>query len=243
MHFDLEPYDHVLLDMNGTFLFEFDRFGPEQDFGKTYQQLGFKQLGAEVAHQHVRAAYDYMAVRYVDEAYYDKFPKVEEAVHATKIELLSDEVIDELVRTFTAHELGVLPKGHKEALHTLAELKPISILSNLWAPKQAWLEKFEHWGIHKLFTVAHFSSDGYHMKPHPTFFEKALNDIYRHQPNARILYVGDSFRCDIMGALGSGIDSIWLSEGKQAQKVQGQPVEIFDNLVNFVAACSQKQLS
>ncbi|OLC77215.1 MAG: hypothetical protein AUH78_05035 [Gemmatimonadetes bacterium 13_1_40CM_4_69_8] len=34
----------VLLDMNGTFMFQGDRFGTDQDYAATYRTLGGRQL-------------------------------------------------------------------------------------------------------------------------------------------------------------------------------------------------------
>ncbi len=156
MKFDLNHYDHLLLDMNGTFVLEFDKFGSEQDFGATYQRLGYRSLAPNEAQQRVRAAHHYMAVRYTDEAYYANFPSVTEAFHETSPKALSAETINELVTTFTAHELGVLPPGYKAALKNLSARKPLSVLSNLWSPKDRWLEQFAQWGISDYFHSLYF---------------------------------------------------------------------------------------
>ncbi len=236
MNFDLSAYDHLLLDMNGTFLFDFDRFGPEQDFGGTYVKTGFTSLAAEEAQRRVRAAYDYLAVRYIDEAYYHAFPSVAQAVRATSPRVLPEAVVHELVDTFAAHELGVLPKGHKEALAKLSALRPLSVLSNLWAPKQRWLECFDEWGITDYFTCLHFSSDGPEMKPHPAFFERALQSIHTATPGARVLYIGDSYRCDVLGAVAAGLDAVWLAGDKPRLTTCGQPVATYADLLGFAEA-------
>ncbi len=236
MRFDLEPYDHVLLDMNGTFVFEFDRFGPEQNFGETYQSLGYQVLSSDEAHRRVRAAYDYMAVRYTDEAHYANFPRVAEALVKTSTNVLPPQIIDELVATFSAHELGVLPQPYKTALENLSARKLLSVLSNLWAPKDRWLEQFAQWGISDYFHRLHFSSDGPEIKPHPAFFNRALRPIRQENPTARVLYVGDSYRCDVLGAVAVGIDVVWLSTEESDRRTEGEPVAQFANLLEFVSA-------
>lgn len=236
MPFDLADYDHLLLDMNGTFLFDFDCFGPGEDFGATYARLGYTALAPAEAHRHVRAAYDYMAVRYIDEAYYAAFPGVAAALRDTTAAGLPASTVGELVDTFAVHELGVLPQGHRDALEALARTHTLSVLSNLWAPKDRWLARFEELGITPLFTDLHFSSDGPEMKPHPTFFGRALDAVRARQPDARVLYIGDSYRCDVLGALGVGIDSAWLSAGAPEVVTQGQPVAIYDDLVSLAEA-------
>lgn len=234
--FCLTDYDHVLLDMNGTFLFDFDKFGPEQDFGSTYVSLGYRGLTPAEAQAHVRRAYDYLAVRYIDETYYDSFPSVTRALRASGGEQLTDQTIEELVDTFAVHEFGVLPQGHKEALTRLAQIRPVSVLSNLWAPKQRWLAAFEAWGIADLFDALHFSSDGASMKPHPTFFDQALRAIWAKNPTARVVHVGDSYRCDVAGALGAGIDAVWLSEQREVGSREQGLVARFPDFISFVEA-------
>ena len=228
--FSLDAYEHILLDMNGTFVFGFDRFGLDEDFGATYERRGHASLAREEAQARVRAAYDYMAVRYIDEAYYHRFPTVAEALRATSDgRVLAQAVVDELVDTFTQHELGYLPDTHREALYRLRENKPLSVLSNLWAPKDQWLDKFAEWGIADLFDHLHFSSDGAEMKPHPAFFERALS--YIGLSPKRVLYVGDSYRCDVMGARGVGMDVVWLSGGKEDDP--GHATAVAEDLVSL----------
>jgi hypothetical protein len=42
----LSRFTVVLLDMNGTFMFGGDRFGPEQNYADTYHALGGRRLAA-----------------------------------------------------------------------------------------------------------------------------------------------------------------------------------------------------
>ena len=214
MKIDLGKYDHVMLDMNGTFLFEFDRFDESQKFGETYVKTGYTNLSEREAHNFVREAYNYLAVRYIDEAYYHRFPSVQQAIEATAKVELPFEILEEITDTFALHEFGNLPETHKRSLDQLAEKYPLSILSNLWAPKNRWLDKMPAWGINQHFEAMHFSSDGNEMKPHAAFFNRALSDL-QLSPK-QVLYVGDSYRCDVMGAIGSGIDVVWLAGDKPA---------------------------
>ena len=234
--FDLAPYDYVLLDMNGTFLFGFDRFGREEDFGATYARLGYTALEPAEAHERVRRAYDFLAVRYVDETYYDRFPSVAEAFAKTGRTPLGSEVSRELVATFAAHELGVLLEGHRAALHRLAARTRVGLLSNLWAPKEPWLAAFAEWGIDGVFAATTFSSDGPLIKPDARLFALALAEV--GVAPGRAVYVGDSWRCDVAGALGAGLDAVWLPRGRAAAGAASRegPVAVYADLPAFVDA-------
>ncbi len=233
MKIDLAKYDHVMLDMNGTFLFEFDRFDESQKFGETYVNTGYNDLSEAEAQKFVRQAYDYLAVRYVDEAYYHRFPSVQQAVKSTSQVNLPPRIVEEITDTFALHELGILPDTHKQSLDQLAEKHPLSVLSNLWAPKQRWLDKMPTWGINQHFKALHFSSDGHEMKPHPAFFNRALQDL-QLSPK-QVLYVGDSYRCDVMGAIGAGVDVVWLAGDKPNVKHVEGHIATFIDLPDFVS--------
>jgi len=236
MKIDLGKYDHVMLDMNGTFLFDFDRFDESQNFGKTYIRSGYTNLSEEASQKLVRQAYDHMAVRYVDEAYYHQFPSVQQAVVATAREVLSADGIEELTDTFAQHELGILPEKHRRALDTLVEKRPLSVLSNLWAPKKRWLDMLPSWGLSQHFKALHFSSDGNEMKPHPAFFNRALKDL-QLSPK-QVLYVGDSYRCDVMGASGAGVDVVWLAGDKEHVPHRKGQIATCKDLPDFISKIS-----
>lgn len=236
MPFDLSPYDHVALDMNGTFLFGYDRFGPDEDFGATYRRLGYERLDSDRAHGYVRDAYDHLAARYVDPAYYDRFPSVAAAIAAISERPLDDELVAELVETFSEHEFGELPRRHAAAIERLRGARPLSVVSNLWAPKRRWVAALADWGIAPHLGTLTFSSDGPHIKPHPALFHGHLAALGL-QPG-RVLYVGDSHRCDVAGAYAAGLDAVWLTANpRQLAPGEPAPVAIFDNLCTFAAAC------
>ena len=51
------PYDVLLLDLNGTFMFGQDRFAPDEAFGETYRGLGGTRLSdTEVSGSSILAA-------------------------------------------------------------------------------------------------------------------------------------------------------------------------------------------
>ena len=76
----LSRFAVVLLDMNGTFMFGGDRFGPEQDFAATYHALGGRRLIAQVVQDGVLACFETLGVIYDDSARCDSFPSVLETL-------------------------------------------------------------------------------------------------------------------------------------------------------------------
>ena len=74
----LSSFGGVLLDMNGTFMFGGDRFGPEQDYGATYRALGGQGLALEVVQRTITVCFESMGVIYEDPTRCDSFPSVVE---------------------------------------------------------------------------------------------------------------------------------------------------------------------
>ena len=237
----LAPYRHVLLDMNGTFVLDFDRFGPGADFAATYTRLGYASLAPAAVQRAVRRAYDYLAARYVDPASSDRFPTVPEALAATRRGAYPAGVGDELAATFAEHELGRVPPAHRAALARLAARRPVSVLSNLWAPPGRWRRAFADWGIAAHFDRLLFTSEipgagpahapGTLIKPHPALFAEAARRL--GLPPERILYVGDNYRRDVLGATAAGFAAAWVHP--DAAAAEGPHVAAAADLPSLVA--------
>ena len=66
-----KPFKILLLDLNGTFMFEQDRFGPEQDYSATYRADGGTRLtAAEISTARVYLASEALELGMVDEVGY-----------------------------------------------------------------------------------------------------------------------------------------------------------------------------
>ena len=135
----LARFTVVLLDMNGTFMFGGDRFGPEQDFAATYHALGGRRLAAQVVQD----------------------------------------------------------------------------------------------GVLNLFATTVFSSDSRSVKPSRKLFEHALGAI--NAPRSEVVFVGDSLRCDIGGAAGAGLASIWIDRaGRGRGATDPEPTFVIGNLLELI---------
>ena len=150
----LSRFTVVLLDMNGTFMFGGDRFGPEQDFAATYHALGGRH-----------------------------------------------------------HRLGVI--------------------ANIISRKEPWLSEFARAGVLHLFATTVFSSDSRSVKPSRKLFEHALSAI--HVPRSEVVFVGDSLRCDIGGAAGAGLASIWIDRAGRGRGARDpEPTCVIGNLLELI---------
>jgi putative hydrolase of the HAD superfamily len=73
----LAGYSVLLLDINGTFMFNQDRFGPDQDFYATYRAVGGTKLSAQKISSAVTACVRKMSTIYEDPGRHDTFPSVQ----------------------------------------------------------------------------------------------------------------------------------------------------------------------
>lgn len=203
----------LLLDMNSTFMFGEDRFGEHEDFSVHYRKLGGHLPGSQV-NRMVRAAYDYLDVRYPDGAYRQCFPSLESAIVEVSGGALDGDELARIIDTFAFHELGHIPPDYADALHRLSEQFILGAVIDIWAPKDLWLKEFERAGISGLFAAASFSSDHGMVKPSPKPFQGVLDQL--GVLSAEALVVGDSARRDLGGAKRAGIDCVLVGGATHA---------------------------
>ncbi len=224
----------VLLDMNGTFMFGGDRFGPEQDFAATYHALGGRRLGARVVQDGVRACFETLGVIYDDAARCDSFPAVLDTLRdlPTTCNLPENE-LQLLERVIAEHELGTVSDTYALALKRLAATHRLGVIANIISRKGPWLNEFARAGVLNLFATTVFSSDSCSIKPSRKLFEQALRAI--EAPRSEVVFVGDSLRCDIGGAVGAGLASIWIDRlGRGRQPSDPEPILVVRDLLELI---------
>ena len=195
----------LLLDMNSTFMFGEDRFGDSEDFSVHYFKNGGALAKSEI-NRVIRAAYEYLDVRYPDENYRHNFPSLESAIREVYDVNLDKKEMAKIVNTFAFHELGHIPSDYVAALFKLQTKFTLAAVIDIWAPKSAWLNTFECAGISGLFSAISFSSDHGMVKPSPKPFELVLSQLGMTKSEAVV--IGDSPRRDLGGARNAGIDCI-----------------------------------
>jgi HAD superfamily hydrolase (TIGR01509 family) len=203
----LDRFEVVLLDMNGTFMFGQDRFGPGEDFARTYSELGGSGLAETEVERGVRATYEAMADDEQNPARHDDFPQVADVLGRLRPEWPPGErkLIEEVI---AVHELGHVPQVYADCLRELARTHRLGLATNLWSKKERWLAELRRAGVLKLFEFCAFSSDHNSIKPSPAMFARAFEPfgVGKHEA----AFVGDSLAHDIAGAKAFGLSAIWI---------------------------------
>ncbi len=203
----LDPFDVILLDLNGTFMFGHDRFGPEQDYDATYRAHGGTRLDrAAVTTTMERCLHELLRV-YDDPSHFDDFPTLSEAF-TTFAEAHVDD-LPALCATFAAHEMGRVPPAHVAVLQRLSMSHRLGVVSNICGAPAIWRTHFASVGLASLFTSTVFSSEGRSIKPSHRLFHEAFAAF----PDAqRILFVGDSWERDMVPAQQLGCATAWIAD-------------------------------
>ena len=92
---------------------------------------------------------------------------------------------------------------------------PMSVLSNSGFRGEALLEILNRFGIGKYFNQLWSSADFGRIKPCKEFFELAINTALTDNPSedrTDIIFIGDIYETDVIGAANSGIKSAWLNK-------------------------------
>jgi FMN phosphatase YigB (HAD superfamily) len=207
----LDRFTVVLLDMNGTFMFGQDRFGPDEDFAATYRSLGGSLLTAGDAERAVRTVYDSMATDYQNPAKYDDFPQVGDVLRSLNPEM-SDGERGRIEEVIAVHELGRVPDAHAECLKRLARTHRLGLVANIWSKKERWVRELERAGVLGLIEHPVFSSDHRSIKPSPVLFEYALAPF--GVGKEEVVFVGDSLTHDVAGAKGAGLAAVWIDPSR-----------------------------
>jgi FMN phosphatase YigB (HAD superfamily) len=230
----LSRFTVVLLDMNGTFMFGGDRFGPDQDFEATYHALGGRRLAARVVQEGVLACFETLGVIYDDSARCDAFPTVMDTLRdLPTTRNLPENELKLLERVIAEHELGTVPDTYALALNRLAATHRLGVIANIISRKEPWLKEFARAGVLSLFAATVFSSDGRSVKPSRKLFEQALDAI--DAPRSEVVFVGDSLRCDIGGAARAGLASIWIDRtGRGRSATDPEPTFIVRDLLELI---------
>jgi len=204
----VDAFKAVLFDMNGTFMFEQDRFGADEDFFSTYKALGGSRLTADAVRTSVLACCAGFSRDYQDAALVDTFPSLAESVRRNCG--LNDPLdTDGVVSVIAHHEVGHVPLWASDTLIHLSRTHAIGVVSNVWAPSSHWRAELERAGVAGACRCMVFSSDGGSIKPSPHLFQKAARALSVEACD--VLFVGDSLERDIRPAKALGMGTAWVA--------------------------------
>ena len=203
----IDRFQAIAFDMNGTFMFDEDRFGPDQDYYGTYRTSGGTRLDREAVHSAVSATITGLGALYTEPGAEERFPSLREAIDRYAGDLGRDAVSIESV--IAAHECGRIPEWSAEVLHALSKTHRLAIVCNLWALPDHWENEFVRAGIEDVFQAHVFSSSIGSIKPSLVPFCRALDAL--QLPAEQMLFVGDSLERDVRPAKSMGMGTVWIT--------------------------------
>jgi FMN phosphatase YigB (HAD superfamily) len=232
----LSRFATILLDMNGTFMFDGDRFGPDQDYAATYDTLGGRRLADQVVQEAISVCCGTLETIYNDAERSDSFPQVLDTLRALPVARgLREAELKLLARVIAQHELGRVPEPYAVALRKLARTHRLGLVANIWSRKDLYLQALTRAGVLDLFATTVFSSDGSSMKPSRRLFDQAVAALA--VPRSEVLFIGDSLRCDVGGAAGAGLATVWIDrDGYVCGAGDPQPDFVVSDLLELVGA-------
>ena len=208
----IDQFHVLLLDLNGTFMFNSDRLSETEHFGLTYRQLGGHTLGDDEVQGFVLKVVDIMGKIYADPRASEHFPSLRSCIEQTATpQGLPEREVLLLERVVAQHEVGVIPPAYAAVLQRLAQTHRLGIVSDIWSTSELYLQELRRAGIHALFDVIVFSSDYGCVKPSPSLFIKAMEALAVER--TQTVFVGDSLTRDIAGAKAVGLATIWINRG------------------------------
>lgn len=216
----LDRFDVILLDLNGTFMFGHDRFGPDADYHATYRSLGGTRLGRDAVVTAVQACCSAMLREYDRPARFDDYPSLPEALR--EYTAVEEEDCDILASVFEAHEIGRVPAAHAAWIRRTATTHKLGIVSNICGRPEPWRSYLNAEGLLGAFTYTLFSSDGRSIKPSARIFQRALAQF---PADSRVLFVGDSLDRDIIPARALGLATVWLAPAPASHPAADMVVE------------------
>ena len=111
-------------------------------------------------------------------------------------------------------------QGVPEMLEDFAQAGiPMYVLSNSGFSAEALRECLDRFGIGKYFKDVWSSADHGRIKPDKELFEQAIEQALKNDPGETrddILFIGDTYKTDIIGAHNAGIRSVWIDRRKEA---------------------------
>lgn len=174
------------------------------------------------------------------------FVKDELPQYAAKFggEIISMTLEEEADFLMSCNEMENMP-AIPDALHEFYSLGiPMYVLSNSGFTAEALSIALDRLGIRKYFNKIWSSADYGRIKPDRSFFEMAIKNMLFDNPNENrenIVFIGDTYSTDIVGAYLTGIDAIWINHKSENNK-DNLPIYIIHNTHELVGLIKELML-
>ena len=163
----------------------------------------------------------------------DELPQYASKYGGDVIQMSSKEEADFLMRCNEMENMPAIP----EALQEFDKLgASMYVLSNSGFTAEALSIALERLGIRKYFKQIWSSADYGRIKPSKDFFEMAIENVLLDNPNESrndIVFIGDTYNTDVVGANHVGLDVIWLNHKKE-NNAYNLPVHCIYNTSDLV---------
>ena len=233
-------YDAVLFDMGYTLIY----FDPLQE---TVVQEALRKIGFDRSVEQIMGAVHVVWGSYYKDAATVTFPATPEHDRDTQAalsrRLLSElglDVDEEALRAYSTaiESLFSLPgalRPYPEVERVLETLKMrgyrLGIVSN-WSWDLA--ERVRQVDLDRYFEVVWASAYAGCSKPHPDIFHQALGRMDPPLPPERVLYVGDSYQHDVVGARAAGIAPVLLDRDGTADDLDCPVINDLQKLLGLL---------
>ncbi len=229
----LNQFEIVLLDMGDTFMFGCDRFDNKDEI-KCYLDKNKLSNNLDRISDNIKYIYYEMLDISRDENNFEKFIRVDEFINTDKIlKNLSKKEKDIIEDLFAYLEMGQITEKYRNIIRRLSKTYRLGLISNVWSDSKYFINYFKSINVMKYFELTIFSSDYRIIKPSTKLFELAFN--YFQNEKKKYVYIGNSYKRDVLGSKNSGICSILINNGKQS-KISGAvlPDYIFNDIEEIV---------
>ena len=232
----IRKFEVLILDMGNTIMFGGDRFDENQNFELTYRSFGGMTLSRRELDNIIRYVHDSLLDRSRNPAYFDNMLSVEEFVDCDEsFRKLSETERNLIEKVFAAHECGTVPENIRKVLKGLSEKHRLGIISNVWCSSPYYREELRREGIDNLFDKIIFSSDHNSVKPSGKLFKLALSHFNKRPEE--VVFIGDSYNRDVLGAKNAGIYSILINNGWRSQITGDVKPDFVINSIEDLVEC------
>lgn len=205
----------ILFDMGNTIF-------SEREY---YPELGIKKL-IEMSNNCEKISYEDIAKVYYEiekETFLRSTNSLIEFTFHNFVKVLFSHFGLELSRSLYEIELEFWKSAYRfvklepGVLKVLKDIKsmeiPIGVVSNSFIGSNTLMFEFEKHHIREYFDVIVSSADYGILKPHPLLFKVAARKV--NCKLEEILFIGDSYKSDVCGALNVGMKAIWYNKYKR----------------------------